>query len=90
MTDPIHNIQAPKSTGEVGQTGKAPGTEGSPQFRRLLDSLEEVVRQQTSSEDEAITDPAALEDALQRADDGFKKVMDLRKSLEEAFQRRMA
>ena len=87
MTDPVDRIQ-PNAAPELQTNKQANPQEGSPQFRILLDSLEKLVAEQPKPE-EPDGDASALQDALAKADDDYQKVMDLRKSLEDAFQRRM-
>ena len=60
-------------------------TESSPHFQDLLERLQKITSEQPEVED--IESPEQLRDALRTADDGFVAAMDLRKQLEEAFQR---
>jgi len=62
-------------------------TESSPRFQELLERLQKITSEQPQAED--IDNPEKLQHALRTADDGFVAAMDLRKQLEEAFQRHM-
>ena len=60
----------------------------APKFQALLDRLQRVTSEQPRAED--VDTPETLQRALQTADDGFVAAMDLRRQLEEAFQRHSA
>ena len=90
----------PDKITHVGPTGQphpakdgAEKTSNDPQFRRMLERLEEIARQNEVVKKEASkkTDKAAGTDefmhALKKADDDFVAAMDLRRKLEEAYRR---
>jgi hypothetical protein len=56
----------------------------SPEFRRILERLEQLAQHSTP----AAPDVDQLQDALRAADDGFASAMELRRKLEAAFQAR--
>ena len=88
MTDHIDRIgQVPPTTPQPVEP-KNTEADPSPAFRTLLDSLEKLVRERGPGTNE-VDNADDLRDAMSRADDDFKQVMDLRESLEEAFKRRM-
>ena len=60
----------------------------APKFQALLDRLQRLTSEQPRAED--VDTPETLQRALQTADDGFVAAMDLRRQLEEAFQRHSA
>ena len=60
----------------------------APKFQALLDRLQRLTSEQPRAED--LDTPETLQRALQTADDGFVAAMDLRRQLEEAFQRHSA
>ena len=60
----------------------------APKFQALLDRLQQLTAEQPRAED--VDTPETLQRALQTAEDGFVAAMDLRRQLEEAFQRRSA
>lgn len=84
MTDPIAPIGALAPT-TAPPTAAADGST-SPEFRRILERLEQLAQHDTP----ASTDVDQLQDALQQADDGFANAMDLRRKLEAAFRARMS
>lgn len=57
-------------------------------FRRLLESFEQIAAAHRESPP-AIEGPDEVSDALARADEEFSLAMDLRRRLEDAFQKRM-
>jgi hypothetical protein len=70
---------------------QAPSTAAAPaatavagEFRRLLDSLEELVAEHKRLAPAQTTDQLA--DAMRTADAGFVTAMDLRRQLEQAFR----
>ena len=79
--------------GGPGPAAAAPATAttGSPEFRRLLDSLEKLRRPAPAAAPTGGTDSDAdrLQHALHTADAEFSAAMDLRRRLEEAFRARM-
>ncbi|MBK8099033.1 MAG: hypothetical protein IPK26_18150 [Planctomycetes bacterium] len=75
-----------------GPAAAAPGTAttGSPEFRRLLDSLEKLRRPAAAAPTSGTdSDAERLQRALHTADAEFSAAMDLRRRLEEAFRARM-
>ena len=60
----------------------------APNFQAMLDRLQRLTSEQPRAED--VDTPETLQRALQTADDGFVAAMDLRRQLEEAFQRHSA
>jgi len=88
MSESIDRIGSLSPTPPRPAEPTADEAEPSPAFRTLLDSLEKLVRDRARPATEVV-DADDLRDAMSRADDGFKQVMDLRQSLEEAFKRRM-
>jgi len=56
-------------------------------FRRLIDSLEQLVAEHKKVDD--VQDADQLQDALRTADASFVTAMDLRRQLEEAFRQRL-
>lgn len=54
------------------------------EFHRLLDSLEELVKQHRQLGE--VQDPAQLRSAMQTAESGFVTAMDLRRHLEQALR----
>lgn len=93
MVDPVIPVTAlpvgPTEAGAIGKapgTGPAPATAESPAFRALLESLERLARH--AEQQPAVHDTDSLNDAVRRADDGFREAMELRRRLEDAFQQR--
>lgn len=86
-TDPIDlTIQRPGST-DPAAAPAAGRSAADPGFRALLESLQQLARRQAQPADE-VGDATALHSAIERADDDFQQVMDLRRRLEEAFRAR--
>lgn len=67
------------------QTGIAPS--GSPRFQDLIDRLQKLAAEQRDAN--RFEDANDLTGALQTAENGFRTAMDLRRQLEEAFQRHL-
>lgn len=83
-------------TTAIAGTGAAPAaapgaTAGSPEFRRLLDSLERLRRPAPTATPASgdASDADRLQHALHTADAEFAAAMDLRRRLEEAFRARL-
>lgn len=86
-TDPIDlTIQRPGSS-DPAAAPSAGRSAADPGFQALLESLQQLARRQPPAADE-VDDAAALHSAIERADDDFQQVMDLRRRLEEAFRSR--
>ena len=88
MTDHVDRIGPVPPTTPQPVEPKNKEADPSPAFRTLLGSLEKLVRDRGPGSTE-VDSADDLRDAMSRADDDFKQVMDLRESLEEAFKRRM-
>jgi hypothetical protein len=79
---------APIGTPPATPAGGAPDTIN---FRRLLESLEKLTQDHREAPPAAaVADADQLQEAMQRADQGFTTAMDLRKQLEAAFRSRLS
>lgn len=90
MTDPIRPTGGPAPTeAPPGQSGRpAAAGEPSPTFRTVLDSLERLLREKARPDE--VHDAQDLRTAIARADEEYRRVMDLRRQLEEAFRQRLS
>lgn len=89
-SDPADRISDQPGVPLAPATGATPlpprDGEPTPTFRRLLESLEQLLQKRPQSPD--VQDADSLQQALARADQDFRQVMDLRQRLEQAFQSR--
>ncbi len=86
-TDFLQRIEHGTSPVAAGAgAAPAPGP-NTPNFQRLLESLQKLADQHRQSP--KIEDADQLRAAMAAADDGFVTAMDLRKKLEAAFRERM-
>lgn len=76
-TDPSQPV-GPKELAQPGDPAE---------FRRLLEQLQKLADQQV--EEPEVEDVDQLAEHMRRAEDEFRAVMDLRKQLEDAYQRRL-
>lgn len=88
-TDLLPRLDA---TGALGNAAPAaaPQAPDNASFRRLLESLEKLTKDHRQAPPAAaVQDAEQLQEALQRADQGFTTAMDLRRQLEAAFRARV-
>jgi len=86
--DPLHvtpNIAPAAQTAQPARS--ANGSDSSPAFRRLLESLEQLAQHHAKAE--PVEDAESLKRAIEDADSGFAQAMDLRRALEDAFKTRL-
>lgn len=85
----MSDVSPVQSAGVHSIAGPDPVTRSiAPRFQALLDRLQRLSSEQPRAED--VDTPETLQRALQTADEGFVAAMDLRRQLEEAFQRHSA
>lgn len=83
---PLDALAAPLSAAQTAAHPAAQPSNDSAGFRRLLESLEQLAREHRAAA--PLADAGAVQEAMQKADQGFTLAMDLRRQLEEAFRQR--
>ena len=83
MTDDVFKVG-----GAGGPQNPEPGkgkAADTTEFRRLLETLEQLSARRES---QPVEDADDLKEALRKADDDFRSVMDLRRALEDAYRQK--
>ncbi|GDY03481.1 hypothetical protein LBMAG49_28100 [Planctomycetota bacterium] len=83
----MDRISAAPSADAIAPPREGIGTDASPAFRMLLDSLERLVEKQPKAP--AVDCADTLRCAIRDTEQVFQQAMDLRKRLEDAFRARL-